>query len=62
MRCVVLLAMLASCALGPTQRAQLADTEMAPDFTLASQTGAVVALADGLAAGHVALVFYRGHW
>jgi hypothetical protein len=61
-RAVLVLAFLTACGLRPTQRAQLTDDQPAPDFTLTSHTGAKVALADGLGAGHVVLVFYRGHW
>jgi hypothetical protein len=34
----------------------------ATPFTLTSQTGAGFTLGDALGQGHVALVFYRGHW
>lgn len=34
----------------------------APDFTLPAHDGRRVALAEALSRGHVALVFYRGHW
>lgn len=37
-------------------------TDVAPPFALASHQGRQVNLADALAAGHVVLVFYRGHW
>lgn len=63
-RAVVVLAITLGACFGirPTQRAQIADSDRAPEFALTSHTGAQVALADGLAAGHVVLVFYRGHW
>jgi hypothetical protein len=37
-------------------------TDVAPPFALMSHQGQTVRLADALAQGHVALVFYRGHW
>jgi cytochrome oxidase Cu insertion factor (SCO1/SenC/PrrC family) len=37
-------------------------TELAPPFALTSHEGQPVRLADALSAGHVVLVFYRGHW
>jgi len=37
-------------------------TDVAPPFALTSHQGQTVRLADALSAGHVVLVFYRGHW
>ena len=37
-------------------------TDAAPPFALTSHQGQEVRLADALSAGHVVLVFYRGHW
>lgn len=37
-------------------------TDLAPPFALTSHQGQTVRLAEALTAGHVALVFYRGHW
>ncbi len=37
-------------------------TDLAPPFTLPSHEGQTVTLGDALEAGHVVLVFYRGHW
>ena len=37
-------------------------TDVAPPFSLSSHQGQTVRLADALSAGHVVLVFYRGHW
>ncbi len=37
-------------------------TDVAPPFALTSQQGQTVGLAEALSAGHVVLVFYRGHW
>jgi hypothetical protein len=45
-----------------TREARLATSAPAPDFTLASHTGAPVTLTSALANGPVVLVFYRGHW
>ena len=57
---------LAAChvsAIRVKQRAAFVDMEApAPPFALKAQGGEQVALADGLARGHVLLVFYRGHW
>jgi len=37
-------------------------TDLAPAFALPSHQGQTVTLGDALGAGHVVLVFYRGHW
>ena len=37
-------------------------TDLASPFALTSHQGRHVQLADALSAGHVVLVFYRGHW
>jgi len=37
-------------------------TDLAPPFALPSHEGQTVTLGDALEAGHVVLVFYRGHW
>ena len=49
-------------ALHVTAPATVADRELAPAFTRPAQDGAPVSLAGALAAGPVALVFYRGYW
>jgi peroxiredoxin len=36
--------------------------EVAPDFELRDQNGAVVRLSSAVEAGPVVLVFYRGYW
>lgn len=43
-------------------RAQVADHDAAPAFSLTAQDGRTVVLADALRHGPVALVFYRGYW
>lgn len=40
----------------------VADTSVAPQFSMMSHEGRTVRLFDALSAGHVVLVFYRGHW
>lgn len=60
-------AMLALCsgcitAVQVSQHATLATNATAAPFTLSSQTGASVSLAECLANGPVVLVFYRGFW
>ena len=37
-------------------------SDVAPPFELPSHEGRQFRLADALSAGHVVLVFYRGHW
>ncbi len=57
-------------ALGPVDGHELTGTDLdrvqvgalAPDFTLASLSGAPVTLSDYRGAKDVILVFYRGHW
>lgn len=42
--------------------ATVTDGSVAPPFALQAQDGHTVTLADELARGPVALVFYRGYW
>jgi len=45
-----------------TSEATVADGGAAAPFTLPAQDGTQVSLGQALAAGPVALVFYRGYW
>lgn len=57
---VALAALSAGCV--STRSPSIALDADAPDFKLASTTGAEVALGDLLRNGPVVLVFYRGNW
>jgi peroxiredoxin len=57
MRHVVIAIALALAASGPVRVG-----EVAPDFELRDQNGAVVRLSSAVEAGPVVLVFYRGYW
>lgn len=66
MRSVVLAITAAGCgaitSIDVATPAAVTATGVAPPFALTSHEGQTVRLADALAAGHVLLVFYRGHW
>jgi peroxiredoxin len=54
--------LLATAPAGGSRTTPVAAGEVAPDFTLESNTGARISLSQSLANGPTVLVFYRGHW
>lgn len=46
----------------PNREIMVAVGDSAPDFTLQNSDGSYLSLSDGLEAGSLILLFYRGDW